>query len=401
MSMVKNLKPAAFVTYGWCRSSYTVIRSLAAHGVEVHVGDSSRFAMSRFSRFSKSFTLLPDFFEYPEAYIVTLVDAIKRTGCKVLMPCFEDVELVIRYIERFPSDIYVAVPELSDWAVAEDKLDYVQKVAAAGCPVPKTFKIESREELLDISSRLLFPVVVKVRMGNGARGVEIVEKPEFLEERYFAMIDEFKLPKHRWPIVQEQLRGRKFKLDGVFRNGENVATSVYEILRCKGAKKFGTSTFRVSLEEAELTKNAIKALHALNWHGMFNTDWICDDKGTARLIDINGRLSGAVAVPFESGIDLPWLWYQVSTGDNEISVQDGRYGVKVRWLLGDAIAFIEHLLEGNFRDGFKILLPSPFCRHDDFVWYDPLPFFGQCLDYLSKFVRSRGSVRPITKGMVR
>ncbi len=397
----RNDSLPAFVTYGWCRSAYTVVRSLAARGVEVHVGDSSAFAMLRFSRFAKSFTRLPDFFAEPEAYVEALGAAIERTGARVLMPCFEDVELVIRHRDRLPADVRVAVPAFDDWAVAEDKLDYVERVGAAGCPVPKTYRIESREALRDVAATLPFPIVVKVRMGNGARGVEIVERRDDLEARFFALVEEFELPVHRWPILQEQLRGRKFKLDGVFREGESVATSVFEILRCKGANKFGTSTFRVTVDEPQLTQHAIQALQALNWHGMFNTDWICDEHGTAHLIDINGRLSGAVAVPYEAGMDLPWIWYQVSAGLDAIDAQDARPGVKVRWILGDAIALVEHLLAGEIRAGLRIPLPVPGCRHDDFVWDDPLPFLGQGLDYFSKFLRSRGSVRPMAKGMVR
>jgi predicted ATP-grasp superfamily ATP-dependent carboligase len=400
-SLAKPDYPPAFVTYGWCRSAYTVVRSLAARGVEVHVGDNSPFAMSRFSRFAKSFTRLPDFFAEPEAYVEALGEAIEQTGARVLMPCFEDVELVIRHRDRLPADVQVALPALEDWAVAEDKLDYVERVGAAGCPVPQTYRIESKEVLRELAALLAFPVVVKVRMGNGARGVEIVERAEDLEARFFSLVEEFELPVHRWPIVQEQLRGRKFKLDGVFRDGEKVATSVFEILRCKGANKFGTSTFRETVDKPELAGHAVQALEALHWHGMFNTDWICDEQGTAHLIDINGRLSGAVAVPYEAGMDLPWIWYQVSLGLDEVDAEDARSGVRVRWILGDSIGLVEHLLAGEFRGALAILVPSRGCRHDDLVWHDPLPFFGQGLDYLAKFIRARGSVRPMTKGMVR
>ena len=59
--------PPAFITYGWCRSAYTVARSLARRGVEVHVGDSSALAMARFSRHVRSFTRLPDFFHSPRS----------------------------------------------------------------------------------------------------------------------------------------------------------------------------------------------------------------------------------------------------------------------------------------------------------------------------------------------
>lgn len=399
--MADSALPSAFVTYGWCRSSYTVVRSLAARGVEVHVGDSSRFAMCRVSRHTASFTQLPDFFAEPDAYIAALSDALTRTGAEILLPCFEDVELVIRHRDRLPSHVRVAVPDLADWAVAEDKLDYIHRVATAGCPVPVTHHFETGSDVQRLARELAFPVVLKVRMGNGARGVEIVETAEELEPRVFALIEEFNLPEGRWPIIQEQLRGRKFKLDGVFRNGECLATSVFEILRCKGAGKFGTSTYRKTVDAPEITRDAIRAMSALNWHGMFNTDWICDAEGTARLIDINGRLSGAVAVPFEAGMDLPWIWYQVAAGMDAIEAQDARPDVHVRWLVGDGIALVEHAIAGKLREAARILLPRPGCRHDDFSLRDPLPFFAEGLDYFSKFARARGSTRPMTEGMVR
>ena len=103
-----------------------------------------------------------------------------------------------------------------------------------------------------------------------------------------------------------------------------------------------------------MVEYATTALKALNWHGMFNTDWICDDAGLPHLIDINGRLSGAIAVPYEAGIDLPWLWYQVSAGLTPDTGMQEQSDVNVRWLLGDGIALVEHLLTGKFRQALGV-----------------------------------------------
>ncbi|TVQ41234.1 MAG: ATP-grasp domain-containing protein [Wenzhouxiangella sp.] len=374
---------------------------MAARGVEVHVGDSSRLAMSRFSRYCKSFTRLPDFFLEPDAYIDAVNRAMQKTGARVLLPCFEDVELFIRHRERLPQDALLAVPALNDWAVAEDKLDYVERVAAAGCPVPATWRIESREQLRELTRQLEFPVVVKVRMGNGARGVEIVEQADKLEATFFGIVDTYDLPQSRWPIVQQGLNGKKYKLDGVFDRGKCVGTGTYRILRCKGAGRFGTSTYRITDEFPELTEYCIRALEALNWHGIFNTDWICSAEGLPHLIDINGRLSGGVAVPTLAGMDLPWLWYQVAVGVQEIMPIQQTPDVRVRWLLGDAIGMVEHLKTGKVREAVAILRPIPGCRHDDLSWSDPFPLFGEAADYFWKFARSRGSTRPDIAGMVR
>mgnify|MGYP000164287606 FL=1 len=393
--------PAAFVTFGWCRSAYTVLRSLANRGVEVHVGDNSRMAMSRFSRYAKSFTRLPDFYTEPEAYIEAVSRAMTSYGAKVLLPCFEDVELVMRYRDRLPAGARVALPALKDWLQAEDKLDYLAPVRAAGVPVPATLKIHDNKSLLNAAAKVSYPAIVKVRVGHGARGVEIVHSEEALRQVVQRLVETFDLSPARWPIVQQYLRGRKFKLDGVFCHGEPIGMCPFEILRCKGSGKFGTSTYRRSVDHAAVVEYATTALKALSWHGMFNTDWVCDEAGIPHLIDVNGRLSGAVAVPYEAGVDLPWLWYQVSAGFPPDEAEATQAGVYVRWLLGDGIALVEHLLAGEFRQLRGAPPPVAGCRYDDFIWSDPAPFFGQVADYLVKFVVSGGSTKPITRNMVR
>lgn len=134
---------------------------------------------------------------------------MKRAGATVLFPCHEDVETIIRFRDRLPDDVQVAVPAFEDWNTAEDKLDYVRHVQAAGCPVPDTYEVRSREELDALGERLDFPVVVKTRIGNSAKGVVIVKKPGELKPAFFKLIEEYKLPEGRWPTIQAFVPGKK------------------------------------------------------------------------------------------------------------------------------------------------------------------------------------------------
>ena len=393
--------PAAFVTFGWCRSAYTVVRSLASRGIEVHVGDNSRLAMSRFSRYAQSFTRLPDFYTEPKAYIEAVSRAMTHHGAKVLLPCFEDIEVFIRYQKHLPADVKVVLPALNDWLRAEDKLDYLAPVEAAGVPVPATWKIYDDESLLNAAAEVGYPAIVKVRVGNGARGVEIVHTTEGLRRVVKRLVHTFDLPQGRWPIVQRYLCGQKFKLDGVFSHGEPIGMCAFEILRCKGFDRFGTSTYRRSVDHPAIVESSTTALKALNWHGMFNTDWICDEAGVPHLIDVNGRPSGAIAVSCGAGVDLPWLWYQLSAGITPDEIKVNPALVYVRWLLGDAIALVEHLLAGRFPQLLDSSRPVVGCKYDDLSLADPLPFLGQSADYFTKFLKSRGATKPLTRNMVR
>ncbi len=49
----------------------------------------------------------------------------------------------------------------------------------------------------------------------------------------------------------------------------------------------------------------------------------------------------------------------------------------------------------------RVLVPRRKCFHDDFVLSDPLPFIFEITDYAAKYIKSGGSVDPVTGGMVR
>lgn len=401
IGMADMVHPPAFVTYGWCRTAYTVVRSLGRKGIPVHVGDSSALAMSRYSRYARSFTRLPDFFERPEEYFEQLCIALKRTGAKVLMPAHEDIELVIRWRNHLPDGVKICAPSTSMWEIAEDKALYVDHVEKAGCPVPRTHRVASADELDRLLAQLSMPAVLKTRIGNSAKGVRICKNPDECRTEFFSLIDEFQLTPDRWPVIQEYISGEKLGVLAYFKSGKHVASIVFQIVRSKGSSNFGTSTYRVVLDDPETKTSAIRAMEALEWDGVVDMDWLRDPHGTARLIDINGRLGGATALTVVSGMDMPYLWYLGALDQVPERLPDIKVGAKARWILGDSLGFVDSLRKGRWRECLDVLTPQRHCGHDDFVLSDPLPFLFQGLDYAAKFFRGGGSMNPTTAGMIR
>ena len=378
-----------------------MVRSLGRRGIDVHVGDSSPLAMSRYSRYAKTFTRLPEFFKEPDAYFHALQKALERTRAKVLLPCHEDVELVIKKREKLPKGVKLALPAANMWSAAEDKLLYVDRVAKAGCPVPRTFHVQSEAELDSALSDLMPPFVIKTRIGNSAKGVRIVNTRKEARREFFALVEAFGLSAERWPTVQEFIQGDKIGFLGVFAGGKHVSSIVFEIKRSKGAENFGTSTYRVVIDDPVTKANAIRAMESLNWHGVVDMDWVRDGDGVARLIDINGRLGGATALTYISGMDLPYLWYRIALGETNISEHDIKIGAKARWILGDMLGMIDSVRKGKWGECIDVLTPVSGCRHDDLDIRDPAPFFFQAADYLHKFVVAGGSLNPVRGDMVR
>lgn len=393
-------QPSAFVTYGWCRSSYVVLRSLASAGIQVHLGDASPFAMSRYSRYAGSFQRIPDFFLDPDSYFDRLYGALTETGARVLLPCHEDVGIISRRRHELPPGVLTAVPDWQTYQAAEDKFLLMEIAQRVGCPVPNTRRIESVDQLLKAADEFSRPVVLKTRIGNSAKGVAIVRDRSELETRFSRLVEQYGLAEDRWPFLQEYLPGRAIGICALYNQGRRVAWFSEEYLRCKEPGLFGTSTLRRASHQPEVMEQALSVLDHLKWHGLAHMDFIQDAQGTYKLIEINPRPWGALALAVHAGVDFPRLWYQAALGETPEFAGSLRE-VSCRWILGECMAAFGALRQGRLRETAGILKWVPNCCYDDFSVKDPLPFLFEWVDYLSKFIRAGGSINPVGKNMIR
>jgi predicted ATP-grasp superfamily ATP-dependent carboligase len=394
-------KGTAFVTYGWCRSSYAVLVSLARKGVEVHVGDASGLAMARFSRYIRSFTRLPDFFNEPEAYVDAVSLALRNTESEVLLPCHEDVGLISQHHHRLPENVKIALPDWPMYQEAEDKFRLMEIAARAGCPIPAVYTVSSEEELQRLSANLSWPVILKTRIGNSAKGVAVAHDSEGLIEKFRFLVKTYGLTQDRWPFIQEYLSGKAVGVCALYDRGRRVAWFGEEYLRCKERGRFGTSTLRQTWLVPHVAEQALRVLDSLKWHGLAHVDLIEDKNGVFKIIEINPRPWGALALAVHAGVDFPYMWYLTALGLPSGDQMVPPANIKCRWVLGECLAFLECLKQARFSEALEILRPLPGCVHDDWRLTDPLPFFFQFVDYFCKFIKAGGSTNPITKNMVR
>jgi len=390
----------AFITYGWCRSSYAVACSLGRRGIDVHVGDTSPFAMTRFSKHCKTFTRLPNFFIEPEKYFESVCKALKKTGAKVLLPGHEDVGIFCKHKDRLPEGVCLAIPEVNNYNIAEDKFSVVEIARQIGCPTAETHQIFNKKQLEEKAETINYPLIVKARAGNSAKGVRIAKNKKDLLTEFDELVDTFELHKDRWPILQELLPGEAVGVCVVYDHGKCVASFAEKYLRCKNPNRFGTSTLRKVFENEELINHAISIMDKLNWHGIAHLDFIADKDGVFKLIEINPRLWGALSLAICSGIDFPYVWYLLALGKKYSDSQFNIKLMKSRWIVGDAMAFVGLLKALKLVESLKVFKLELACVHDDFSFGDPLPFVFEIMDYLIKFVKAGFSTNPVTENMI-
>ncbi len=395
-------RPPAFVTYGWCRTSYGAVCSLGRRGIAVHVGDASPRAMSRFSKYARSFTRLPDFFVEPDRYFESVCRALRRTGAKVLLPGHEDAGIFSRYRDALPADVRAPLPPFALYEQIEDKWGCIELARRYGCPAPVTKKISSLAELNGYRDSASWPLVIKTRAGNGAKGVRVVHGFAELRDEFQSLVAAYSLSPERWPILQEYLPGRVMGVGVVYHRGRCIAASADRYLRFKDRGLTGTATLREIPADLDLIAVAVSFLDKLGWHGMAQLEFIPDGQGVPRLNEINARPWGSMALAIHAGVDFPFLWYRAAIDDPPAAgpALPARM-VRCRWLVGEAIAFAQLVRQKNLAEALRILRPFRHCGHDDFHLYDPLPLAFEGLDYFCKMIERGGDFNPITPGQIR
>jgi predicted ATP-grasp superfamily ATP-dependent carboligase len=105
--------------------------------------------------------------------------------------------------------------------------------------------------------------------------------------------------------------------------------------------------------------------------------------GTPKLMEINPRFWGSLALAVAAGVNFPYLLLRMARGENFKPVEHYALGKKARWLLpGDLLHFIHNPQ--------RTRLQPPFFKfwdretvYDILSLKDPLPTIGRCLTPLT------------------
>ena len=394
--------PPAFVTYGWCRVSYVIVRSLARRGVTVHVGDASRLAMCRYSRRHASFTRYRSPYKDPAGFVDDVAAAVERRGAGVLIPGHEDTLAIAQHRDRLPEALKVPVGDAKSIATAINKWHVIRRAREVGVPAPDTFKPETPEELRGRADGLDYPCVVKTQLGNSGKGVFIVRDAGECLERFEWLVKTYNLAEPNRPIVQSFARGVGYGVCLLYNKGEFRASFCERYIRCKDGD-FGTSVFRESVHAPELERHARALMDSMNWHGVAHLDFIHDEEtGQAALIEVNPRFWGALDLAVRAGVDFPWLLYKMAVDGDVEPVTSYRVGVKSRWIVGEMLHLFNLARRGRVRQTLRSVASIAGSRSDgfdDFSVSDPVPLLFEMAYYASGFLTS-GSTNPVEEGMI-
>lgn len=363
---------SVFVLNTHLRHGLEAIRALGTRGVGVTAGSAASIHGGRVSRFTDRAVTYPPPDDDPTAFIRAIERELEANDYEMLLPVTEPtVELVLDHRERLEQHTAVPFPPAETFRVGQDKRLTVEAARDIGIPHPKT--LFSGETTVDAVDREFeYPVVVKPVRGAGRIGTTVCDSFADLERVTRETLDA------HGPVLFQEFVPLKDER-GVYTLYDSSSTPVGRTVQRRlrsHPPEGGASTYRETVADPELVDLADKLLGALDWQGLAMVEFRIDARtGEPKLMEINPRLWGSLALSRYAGVNFPYLLYQLATGASPDPILDYDVGVRSRYFFTDVLQALERTNRIEALGDVCRPFFSP-CRHDLLSIRDPLPVLG-------------------------
>lgn len=364
---------------GMWNKSLAAVRSLGSKGFHVTAGEKTRLATALFSKHCDKRFIYPSPIGQQQRFIESLEKELIKGRYDVVFPMELNTQLLlVSNKERFLKYCRIPFADKEKTIQVHDKAFLMKYAEKNGFEIPKTYYIENIDQLNKIAAEINTPLVIKPKNSSGSRGLIYINNKEELIRSYLKIHE-----KYPFPIIQECLQsdGDNYGV-GLLLNFESEvrASFVYKRLRSYPVNG-GPSTLRESVKRDDVRELAELLLKSLKWIGIAHVEFKIDKRdGKPKLLEVNPRFWGALHLAIESGVDFPFLLYNMAMDGDIEPVSDYHAGIRCRWLIpGDILHFI------NNPDRLKIIpdFVSFKIKDDILSLRDPFPTVGRILSGLT------------------
>ncbi|SIS03150.1 carboxylate--amine ligase [Natronorubrum thiooxidans] len=383
---VSTIMDRVFVLDAHAKHGLVAIRSLGNRGFAVTAGSSIRWNAGKTSKYVSRCVTYPKPAEKPGEFVRSIEQELQDHDYGMILPVDQKtVEVVVRHKSQLEEHTNVPFLPYDQLKVGLDKEATIKAARRYDIPHPKS-RLSDEIDLDSIESTLGgYPVVVKPRRGSGGKGVSVCDSHEELVRVYRRT-----LRQHGPVILQEFIPNGGER--GVYTMYDRSSTlsgiTVQHRLRSRPPGG-GASTFRETISDPELVAISDRLLSSLGWQGVAMAEYRYDRRdGEPKLMEINPRLWGSLALSVFAGVDFPYLLYRFAT--DEPLEQDLTYdvGVQARSLFHDWLQAMER--ENRLVAMREFFTPSSKpCCYDIVSKDDPLPILGQIGYWFSLYKDSK------------
>ena len=337
---MESAKETAIVTDGLWRKSISAIRSLGKEHIAVTVMGDSILTTGMWSRFCYKKEKCATAASNPESFGKGLEKAIAHTTNKPVILPMEDATLMwcSENRKKLSKKSYLLLPPIESLRIAENKMETMKYAIKHKIHCPKTFFPKTVKELKKILEKQELPdYVLKPYSGSGSAGI-----------LYWSEAQEVNLEEH-WQrfgplIVQERIpkEGEGYGISILMDQKSNVICYFGHRRLEQYPNSGGPSTQRIGFYQQQLIDESVRLLKSLHWSGVAMVEWK-ENPLTKEfvLMEINPRFWGSLELAVRSGVNFPYLYYQVAKGRKVNPVTNYSTTTVCRWLIpGDILRYL-------------------------------------------------------------
>lgn len=385
-----------FFTDSSDRAALAVIRSLGRLGLYVIAAESTPFTTGSLSKYCRQRVIYPSPKCNKSRFISWIINFVKHQNVELIIPVSDYTTIPLaEYKDKIEHYCKIATPSYETVMKAADKIKTLSLAAKEKIPIPATYCLHEPYEIIKVAHQLKFPVVIKPRMkvywvNDKALTFKITSRNYAYNEHdlrikyvnFVKLLSKLRI-KENFFFVQEFVKGQSYGVEALIYQGEPKAIFAHKRIR-EYPISGGASTLRESINDSYLTQLGLQALKAMGWEGVAMVEFKFEnDTGEFKLLEVNGRFWGSLALAINAGVDFPSLLYRILIRGENVKSASYKYGLRQRWLLpGDILWLISSLLYSD-RSKTKVLKEfiKSFNVKDDIISFEDFkPIFGTLLD---------------------
>jgi len=321
-------------------SSVCCLRSLHRRGVHTVAVSGRGSPPSFWSRYVDETVAVPSYTDDVVAYKDALLSLARRDDVRAIAPLREmDVYVPAKYDDEFAEYLEPTWPPMDTLRLAHDRLRLVEAAMEADVGVPKTHLLGDVEDWRHrqiVKSRyatLTSEYVGSFPENQHASPASVTYLEPGVEPDREHIRDEMRHD----PIVQEYVPGDEYAFWALYDRGDPVATCLKRQIR---AFKYagGTSVCRETVELPELETAGRSLLDHLDWHGPASVQFKYDSAaGEFKLLEINPRFWVSLSCPVRAGLDFPYYFWSMASGEPVRAAEEYDVGVATHLLRGELV----------------------------------------------------------------
>lgn len=345
---------AALVLDGHSRAAVEVVQSLGRSAVAVDLAATGP-TLAEHSRYCRKKLIQPDTADRA-AFAAWLTRQVTESRYQLIVP---STEASLQALGSLPDDApliqrCVLAPRRS-LAVALDKQQTWDLANTLGIPVPRSRVIAGETDIRVAPQS--YPLVLKPWTSLVEKDGEVVRLTPQIVRRPDAWHRTIRQLLRYGPVLeQEHIGGRGVGIECLYRNGRCLWHFQHERLHELPLTGGGSSYRRSVAADPELLEASTRLLDDLQWHGVAMVEFKGTPEQGFRLMEINPRLWGSVALPIDAGVDFPKGLWHVANEEDPGPQPEYRRGYYTRHLESD-IQWYKENLKADHAD--RLLLTAP------------------------------------------